>query len=60
MYTSDDEAAVRAVIEKYGISYIYIGELEREKYGFVNDALLQSIGEVAYSDGETTYIMRVG
>ena len=60
VYTSDDEAAVRAVIEKYGISYIYIGELEREKYGFVNDALLQSIGEVAYSDGETTYIMRVG
>ena len=59
IYTSDDAEAVRQLIRKYHISYIYIGKLEREKYGFVNDALLQSLGEVAYSDGVNTYIMRV-
>ena len=60
IYTSDDEEMVRVLIDKYRIRYIFIGELEREKFPDLNDAMLQKIGEVAYSDGKTTYIMRVG
>ena len=59
IYTSTDEETVRQLIRKYDIKYIYIGQLERQKYPDLNDALLQSIGQVAYSDGETTYIMKV-
>ena len=58
IYTSTDEETVRQLIDKYNISYIYIGQLERQKYPDLNDSLLQSLGQVAYSDGETTYIMR--
>jgi len=60
IYTSDDEEMVRVLIDKYHIRYIYIGGLEREKFPELNDALLQRLGEVAYSDGKTTYIMRIG
>jgi uncharacterized membrane protein len=50
---------VIGLIKKYNISYIYIGKLEREKYPALNDKLLQTMGKVAYSDGVTTYIMKV-
>ncbi len=33
IYTSDDEAEVHGLLEKYDVSYIYVGDLEREKYG---------------------------
>lgn len=59
IYTSDDINTVKSLILRYNISYIYIGQLEREKFGNLNDTLLQSIGTVAYSDGVTTYILKV-
>lgn len=59
IYTSTDAAAVKALIEKYNIAYIYIGRLEREKYPSLNDTLLQSIGETVYSNGADTYILKV-
>ena len=59
IYTSNDEETVKKLIEKYQISYIYIGQTERDTYGTVNDSLLQKIGKVAFSDGTSTYIMKV-
>jgi uncharacterized membrane protein len=59
IYTSSDANEVSGLIKKYNISYIYIGKLEREKYPALNDKLLQTMGKVAYSDGVTTYIMKV-
>lgn len=59
IYTSKDQAEVESLIEKYNISYIYIGTVETEKYTELNHTLLQSIGEVAYSNGTDTYIMKV-
>lgn len=59
LYTSENPEVVKNLIRKYGVTYIYIGTLERQKYGTVSDKLLQSLGEVVYSDGETTYIMKV-
>ena len=59
IYTSTEVSAVESLIKKYNITYIYIGQLEREKFPGLNDSLLQSIGTVAYSDGVTTYIMKV-
>ena len=59
IYTSTDADTVKALIEKYNITYIYIGQLEREKYSSLNDTLLQSLGETVYSNGEDTYILKV-
>ena len=60
IYTTGDAETARRLIAQYNISYIYIGKLEREKYPALNDRLLQTLGEVAYSDGVSTYIMKVG
>ena len=59
IYTGQDEQLVRDLIKKYHISYIYIGSLERSMYANINDTLLQHIGTVAYSDGVSTYILKV-
>ncbi len=32
IYTSDDQLEVRALLDKYGVRYVYVGELERRKY----------------------------
>ena len=59
IYTSTDRAEVEALIEKYDIQYIYIGSLEREKFPELNLELLQEMGEVAFADGERTYILKI-
>lgn len=59
IYTSADREKVEDLIEQYNISYIYIGKLEREKFPELNDSLLQGLGEVAYSNGTDTYIMKI-
>ncbi len=48
-YTSDDPSYVEQILKKYRIAYVYIGTLEREKYE-VNDAVLESLGDVVYKD----------
>lgn len=65
IYTSDDEDLVRALISKYNISYIYVGSLEEEKYGYINHDLIRSMGEVVFENPYTgeydyiTYIVKV-
>ena len=49
----------RELIEKYGIEYIYIGKLEREKYERLDEAFLRSLGEVVYEDAGAC-IVRTG
>ena len=66
IYTSEDIQEVRNLIEKYNISYIYVGQLEQEKYEGVNNELLKSLGEMVYPSKELqdmglrTYIIQVG
>ena len=61
IYTSGDEKLVKSLIEKYNITYIYIGTQERQAYyNSIKDVFLQSLGEVVFSDGEYTYIVKGG
>ena len=63
LYTSEDENAVREVIDKYKVVYIFVGRCEREKYGAdqVAKGAFNSMGEVVYRDpAYETYIVRVG
>jgi uncharacterized membrane protein len=65
IYTSFDEEVVRSLIDKYEISYLYVGKLEQEKYDAVNHDLLKKLGTVVFSSPATqdkpyeTYIVRV-
>lgn len=65
IYTSDDVKVVRELINKYGISYIYVGQLEENKYGRINHELIKSLGEVVFENPDTdeylykTYIVRI-
>lgn len=53
IYTSDDAEEVRSLIEKYGISYIFVGSEEYAKYGTVNTEGIADLGEVVYSSNGT-------
>ena len=61
IYTSTDEEQVKELLEKYDISYIFIGSCEREKYGSdLNSNLLKSLGETVFQDPDyDTCIIRV-
>ena len=61
IYTSQDNELVRHLLKAYDISYIFVGSMEREKYGdrLNRDGLL-SLGEVVYRDENyDTWIVRV-
>ena len=53
IYTSDDAEEVRSLIEKYGVSYIFVGSEEYAKYGTVNTEGIAELGEVVYSSNGT-------
>jgi YYY domain-containing protein len=63
IYTSQDKDHVSDLIEKYKISYIYVGALEEEKYLMVNHQLLRSLGQVVFEnpnpDEYRTYIVKI-
>ncbi|HKM00290.1 MAG TPA: DUF2298 domain-containing protein [Mobilitalea sp.] len=65
IYTSMDEATVSALLQKYKVSYIYVGELELNKYGFINHDIIKSMGDVVFEIPATaaknyeTYIVKI-
>ena len=61
IYTSTDEEQVKKLLEKYDISYIFIGSCEIEKYGSdLNSNLLKNLGETVFQDPDyDTCIIRV-
>ena len=65
IYTSDEESVVKSLIDKYEISYIYVGKLELEKYNTINHEVLKKLGQVVFSSPATadkdyeTYVVRV-
>jgi uncharacterized membrane protein len=46
----------KSVIQKYNISYIYIGDLERTKYPLLDEEKFLKLGKIVYQKGETTII----
>ena len=56
IYTSSDAEQVKTLIEKYHISYLFIGSCEYEKYGEINSEFLASFGKVVFEHGNTIII----
>lgn len=60
IYTSSDPEYVRELLDRYEVSYIFVGSKEREKYGErLNESVLGAIGtKVFQSEDSDTYILR--
>lgn len=60
IYTSTNQEEVKALMEKYQVEYIFVGAREREKYESLNESMLQSLGNVVFSDEQSqTYVLQV-
>jgi YYY domain-containing protein len=65
IYTSTNESEVKQLLDKYNVSYIYVGKLEKEKFPSINQQLLKSLGNIVYSIPATdkkayeTYIIQI-
>lgn len=64
LYTSGDSQKVQELIDKYQISYIFVGTNEWAKYGSIHTNVFDQLGEVVYTadvNGEypNTYIYKV-
>jgi YYY domain-containing protein len=65
IYTSTEETEVRELLEKYQVAYVYVGELEQEKYTEINHEILKKLGDVVFMRPATaektyeTYIVQI-
>ena len=62
IYTASDPETAARMVEELDVSYIFVGSMEREKYGDqLNDQFLAGLGEIVFRDEASgTYIVRVG
>ncbi|HUU63282.1 MAG TPA: DUF2298 domain-containing protein [Dehalococcoidia bacterium] len=59
IYKGEDLNEVEAILEKYGVAYIYVGRLEREMYGAeVGEGFEDFMDVVFENDGVTIYKVR--
>ena len=61
IYTSSDKQLVKDLLEEYTVSYIFVGSMEREKYGErLNEDLIGELGKVIFQDQNSqTYIIKI-
>ena len=53
IYESADLGDTKRLLEKYNVSYIFIGTLERQKYKKLNEAKFDSLGKLIFQSGST-------
>lgn len=53
MYESENQDEVKHLLEKYEVKYVFVGQLERDKYPLLNETLFENFGEVIYQSGDT-------
>lgn len=56
MYESDNIEETKRLLDKYRVEYIFIGQLEREKYPLLKADKLRKLGEEVFSNNQTRII----
>ncbi|MBQ9565786.1 MAG: hypothetical protein IJU98_09385 [Synergistaceae bacterium] len=56
IYTSSNAGRIAKLLKKYGVSYVFIGKMEREKYPKLNSEILKTLGTPVYSDDKSLLI----
>jgi YYY domain-containing protein len=54
LYRTTDEEEARAILDKYGVAFVFVGSLEKENYPQEGLAKFQRMLPVAYQDGGAT------
>lgn len=53
IYESSDVSYTKELLKKYNVNYIFVGQLEKEKYKQLNIEKISSLGKVVYEGGNT-------
>jgi YYY domain-containing protein len=53
LYESTDIAVIKTLLTKYHIDYVFVGDLEHQKYTALNEATFQTLGKLVFSSGNT-------
>ncbi|RJQ35876.1 hypothetical protein C4559_05960 [Candidatus Microgenomates bacterium] len=53
LYETKDVYIARKLIKKYNVSYVFIGDLERQKYINLNEDKFKNLGKLIYKNGLT-------
>lgn len=53
MYTSKDLNLIKSLLRKYRVDYIFVGQLEKQKYSSLTERNFQKLGKVVFKSGET-------
>ena len=53
IYESKDLESTKSLLEKYNVSYVFLGTLEREKYKELNEEKFEELGKVVFESGRT-------
>ncbi len=54
LYRTTDEKEARAILDKYGVTFVFVGSVEKESYPAEGLAKFDSMLPVAYQDGGAT------
>jgi hypothetical protein len=58
IYTGTDADTVKALLKKYNVTYLIVGDLERTKFVNLHDTLLKALGTKVFESG-SLYIIKV-
>ena len=53
IYQSEDLEKTKEMLEKYNVAYVFLGQLEREKYKTLNEEKFDQLGKVVFESGKT-------
>jgi uncharacterized membrane protein len=53
MYTSTDNEETRKLFQKHKVKYVFIGDLEYQKYPTLNEQKFEELGEKVFEEGKT-------
>ena len=53
IYESSDLTKTKALLDKYQVVYIFVGNLEKEKYPNLDEQKFNQLGEIVFSSGNT-------
>jgi uncharacterized membrane protein len=53
LYESSDINVTKSLIRKYDVQYVYLGDLERDKYPNLNEEKWDQLGTIIYHQGDT-------
>lgn len=53
LYESPEINLTQSLIQKYNISYVFIGDLEKQKYTNLNEEKFSQLGKIVFQSGET-------